>query len=130
MTLATKSPFKTANWEEVYIATDFPQVYYKLKAASRKYHLSGVRVVCTHLLHLPQHFSPRQFHVRLNGEAGTDSKPQDVRVSDLAWCYVDPSCVVDLQVELLVDGIGAFEPEANKPHHSWHWQLKSSVSLD
>ena len=73
---------------------------------------------------------PGQFHVRLDGEAGTDGEPQDVLVPDLAWCYVDPSCVVDLRVELLVDGIGAFEPEANKPHHSWHRQLKSCVSLD
>ena len=130
MTLATKSPLKTVNWKQVHIATYFPHIYYKLKAASRKYHLRGAGVVCCHLLHLAKHLSPRQLHVRLNGEAGTDGKPQDVLFPDLARRYVDPSCVVDLRVELLIDGVGAFQPEADEPHHSWHWQLKSSVSLD
>ena len=107
----------------------FLPVYYKLKAASLENHLWGVWPISGHLPHLPLHLLPGELNVRLDCEPRADGEPQDVSLPDLARRDMDPPRLVDLRVELLVDRVRAFQPEADKSHRCWHRQFKPFVSF-
>ena len=108
----------------------FYQFITSWKQHHQKVTLRGVWPISGHLPHLPFHLLPGELNIRLDCKPGADGEPQDVRLPDLARGDVDPPRLVDLRVELLVDCVRAFQPEADKSHRCRHRQFKPFVSLN
>ena len=83
-----------------------------------------------HLPHLIQYFLPGQLDVGLQGKSGTNCKPQNVGLADLARRDVDLPSIVDLFVERLVDSIAGSQPEADQAQLGRNRQVEPLVGPD
>ena len=79
---------------------------------------------------MSEYLLPCQLDVRLQGKSGTNCKPQNVCLADLAGRDVDLPSIVDLLVERLVDSVAGSQPEADQTQLGRNRELEPLVGSD